>query len=137
MSTRTDILNAMATALTTITTISTIEVNRVTPVDLDIVSLPALFIYSGEEHRVENERQTMGYETYEWIVILEVWGNIDTNLETLLTSIHNIMFTNYQFGGKAVYSFRTGVDMQTLPEESLNAMRIEYTVVYRHIMGTP
>lgn len=116
-----------------------VEINRSTPVDIDMIAFPACFIGSGPEEVAADELQVIGAETFEWEIVLEVWlrkGN-DTD-EVMLGKIHTAMFANYNMSGNAAFSHRTGFTPLTLdPARFLRAMRVTYDVVYRHKLGQP
>jgi hypothetical protein len=137
MTTRQHILEEIYNALTTITDIKYLEIERSTPLEIDSIPFPAVFIYSGPEMRVEDNRGVIGYETYEWNISIECWGtNVD--MEDLLGQIHTVMFINNEFHDYACYSYRMGVSHLVVdPDQSLRAMILEYVVLYRHVQGVP
>jgi hypothetical protein len=134
-STRKRILARIQTLLNSISDIKYTEINRMTVVDTDRVPFPCVFIFSGREDRLEDDRACIGYENWDWKVHLEFWGeNVD--LEEMLKKIHDTIFTDYRLGGDAVEAVRTGVEMWGIdPARNLVAMIIDYRVVYRHALG--
>jgi len=133
--TRENILDTIKTDLTAVTGVNHVALLQPSPVDLDTIALPAIFIYTGPEVRLADNRAVIGWETWQWNIIFEVWAR-DTDMEALLGKIHTAMFNDEEIGNYAVISYRTGVDMQVIdPEQSLQCMVIEYEVIYRHIKG--
>ncbi len=133
---RSDILTYIGTMLGEISDIKEVFVNKPTVVDLDTVSLPCAFIFSGPETRlVDPHYSVIGYETWDWNVLVEVWAQ-DTDMEALLGTIHEKMHSGEQMNSKAVTSFRTGANMMVVdPTQSLEVMSIDYSIIYRHIKG--
>jgi hypothetical protein len=132
---RQDILDRIKVLIDGITTVKGSEINKSTPVDIETIPLPYVFIFSGPEARVTDERAVIGFETWEWKVVLEVWGR-DQDMEALLGEIHSAMYSDYGFSNSAVISYRTGVDMLMVDvEKSLEVMIVDYEVLYRHIKG--
>lgn len=136
MSSRTSILSKIETVLQGVDGINEVIVDKVTPVSLETVVLPCAFVYSGSEIRLTDDRSVIGYENWEWDILIEVWAR-DSVMETLLSSIHSAMFANELMGGYASTSYRTGVDLFVIdPEQSLQSMLITYKVIYRHVSGS-
>ena len=135
MSKRTDILDQLKVTLQSVTGMSEVLVNRTTPVDIETVGFPCAFVYSGNEIRLTDNRSVIGYENWEWQILIEVWGK-DQDMEAFLALIHAALFADEGISGHAVTSYRTGVDMLVIdPEQSLEAMLIQYAVIYRHTRG--
>lgn len=133
--TRENILDRIKTDLTAVTGVNYVTLLQPSPVDLETIAMPAIFIYTGPETRLSDNRAVIGYENWQWEVILEVWAR-DTDMEALLGLIHAAMFADEELGNYAVISYRTGVDMQIVdPEQSLQVMVISYEVIYRHVKG--
>lgn len=133
--TRQNIFDTVEAILTGITSIKHIQVAKISPVDLDTCPFPAAFVYSGPEVRQMGDQAVIGYETWLWQLMIEVWAR-DTVMETLLQSIHTAMFADEDLSGYAVTSYRTGVDFLVVdPERSLQSMLVEYTILYRHVKG--
>lgn len=112
-----------------------VSVARIPPTELDTVPLPACFIYSESEKRITDERSVMGRETWEWIVVLEVWA-LDKDLENLLEYIHETLYADYRFGNYAQGSHREGVDFFTIDTTMrTEGMVIPYNIQYCHVAG--
>lgn len=137
MSKRESILSEIKATLEDISIIRYVEVDRMLQPDLDVVPLPCAFIYPSAETRIQTA--TIGQETWEWEIILEVWSNVsEVSLELLLDSIHTQMFANERLGGYADYSYRVNSDFYYIdPEKELKGMIITYLVRYYHPKGTP
>ena len=135
MSKRTDILAHLKTTLEGVSGIEEVQINRTIPVDIETAVFPCVFLYSGIETRLMDNRAVIGYENWEWTVLIEVWGK-DEDMEALLKLVHDALFADEQIGGHAVTSYRTGVDMLVLdPDRHMEAMLIQYTIIYRHTRG--
>ena len=135
MSHRTDILDRIESLLRAIPDIRDVVVNKSTPVDIDTIVMPYVFVYSGVETKLKDSRAVIGSETWDWAVILEVWAT-EESMEDLLAAIHAAMFADENFGGYASYSERMGVDMYVIdPTRALQSMLITYSVIYRHVQG--
>jgi len=112
-----------------------VELTRTAPPDLETIPLPACFIYSEREYRVEDERSVIGKETWEWYVILEVFA-IDEELETILKFVHSKLYDHYQINDYASWAERMGVDFFVVdPTKQLTSMAISYRITYRHANG--
>jgi hypothetical protein len=134
-SARKRILDRFQTLMNSVSGINYTEVNRMTVVDIGEVRFPSVFIYSGPENRLKDDRAAIGYENWEWRVYLEVWGE-SMDAEDMLKKIHETVFSDYTLGGNCFEAVRTGADMWVVdPARVLSAMLIEYTVMYRHVLG--
>lgn len=70
MSKRSDILSKIKDTLKNITKIKHVEIDRMDSIDLGKLPLPAVFIYSGNDNRVdEGKNATIGFETWDWEVL--------------------------------------------------------------------
>lgn len=138
---RQNILTSFSTIMSGITDIGFqhVEVNRSTPVDLEVTPFPACFIYSGDEQKAEDKMQVVLYETFKWTVELEIWlrdGSLGE--EEILGLVHEAVFADYTHSGNAVSSSRSGSKIFIIEHErSLRAIRIPYEVIYRHRRGQP
>jgi hypothetical protein len=134
---RQQILSSIANTLCQVSAIQTVSINKSDPVDLDTIPMPACFVYSGPQNRAGDDDTIMGYETFEWTVIVEVFAeNVD--METLLGQIHNKMFFNCHQSGTAEFSWLSGVNIFLIdPLRQLQMMSLEFYVLYRHPMGVP
>lgn len=113
-----------------------VSTSKIPPVSLETVALPACFVYSGAETKVNSGSEAaIGSETWSWIVTLEVWGQ-DSVMESLLNLIHSAMYNDYTFNNNAEWSERIGVDFLIVdPTQQLEVMLINYNVIYRHTLG--
>ena len=133
--TRENILDKAKVILTAVDGVLYVDLLHPSPVDIETIPMPAIFIYTGPEVRLNDNRAVIGYETWQWNIVLEVWAR-DTDMEALLGKIHTAMFNDNDFSGSAVVSYRTGVDMQVVDvEQSLQVMVIEQEIIYRHVKG--
>lgn len=132
---RTSILNKIVEILTAITDLKHVENRKISPVDLETVALPCAFVFSGAEQKLNDDKAAIGYENWTWRIVIEVWVK-DTDPEILLKQIHDAMWTNRNIGGFAVTSDRVGVDMLVVDvTQSIEAMLIDYDVLYRNVKG--
>jgi hypothetical protein len=138
MSKRQDILDYIKETLEGVSGMANVEVNRSIPVDIETVDFPSAFVYSGPVMRLINDnRSVIGYENWEWTILIEVWGK-DQDMEALLALVHAALFAKEQMGGLAASSYIVGVDMMTIDvDRHMESMLIQYTVVYRHARGAP
>lgn len=135
MTKRQDILEQLKSMIETVYEVKYVEINRMTVLDLDTVPMPCVFIYSGREVRATDDESVIGFENWDWNIVVEVWAN-DMDLEDLLGKIHAAIYEDYTLGNLASYILRTGVDMLVVdPEKLLKAMLIDYQVKYRHQIG--
>lgn len=104
--------------------------------DIESVEYPCAFIYSGPEVRVEDPtRAVIGYETWDWTIMIEAWVKYDS-AESILPLIHKALADDYTLGQNAVLCKRIGVDMWVIdPEHDWCSMVIPYAVSYRHPKG--
>lgn len=134
---RQTILSKIGEVLEGVSGVEKVEIERSTPVDIDTIPFATCFVYSGPEERATDDRSTIGFETFDWTVVIEVWVRND-DCETLLGAIHKAMFNNYSFGGYALNSKRKAVTMELLDvSKELKAMVVQYSVLYRHLNGQP
>lgn len=136
MSTRVRILDAIEKNMEDTSSIKDVFVNKVSPVDLDIAAFPAAFIYSDSEELVLDERATMGFDTWEWQIVIEIWTNQYAVLDEILVDVHNSMFENYRLDGNAMNSYRTSLSEVIIdPAKEIKAMVLNYSVLYQHKYG--
>jgi hypothetical protein len=136
---RQKILGFIETSLLSLTSvIKTVEKNRANPVDIDTTPMPSAFIYSGRESRHEGREAVIGYENWEWDIHIEVWAR-DTDMEVLLQTIHNTIFSlnkDSDFRVVCEEIKRTSADVYTVdPDNSLQALLIDFWTFYRHKIG--
>lgn len=131
---RKQILNTIATLLAR-AGFATVQLQRISPIDLETLGLPAVFVYAGKERREEST--TIGRESFVLEVEIEVWGK-EEELEELLGLVHLTLAQDMTLGGKAVLLQRRGADSYIIdPERSLGGMLITYEVLYSHVEGDP
>lgn len=134
-STRQHILSHMVTILETLVSLKHVELKHVSPVDLDTVSLPCAFVFGGADRKLNDDRAVIGCENWLWRIVIEVWVK-DADPEDILKEIHDVMWLNRNIGGHAITSDRVGVDLLVVDvEQSIEALLIDYDVLYRHIKG--
>ena len=132
---RQDILSEIVTILETLVSLKHVELKHVSPVDLDTVPLPCAFVFGGAERKLNDFRAVIGYENWLWRVVIEVWVK-DSDPEDILKEIHDVMWTNRSIGGHAITSDRVGVDLLVVDvEQSIEALLLDYDVLYRHERG--
>lgn len=136
MTTRQNILTHLQATLEAVDTVKYVELERAKPIDLDTLPIPCVFVYSGEERRVRDERAIIGQETWDWFLTLEVWTNDDP--EIILGKIHKAMYDDRFFGNHAVDSERDSIEGIYIIDEDSNikSMMLNYIVTYRHTLGT-
>ena len=84
-----------------------------------------------------DEEGSIGFETWDWTVILEVWVKGAKTTEDILKEIHEAMYVDWDRGGYAITSYRTGVDFFYIdPTEEIKGMNITYNIRYEHAQGT-
>lgn len=139
MAVRQNLLDAISSTLQTVNDINSVTINRPMAQDFETVTMPAAFIYSGQSKLAVPDYQTIGYETYEWLVFIEIYGHEDLDLEKMLADVHTALFTNQMLGGYAMYSQVTGTDMleAVSSDRSFSGLLIEFSVMYRHVQGQP
>ena len=117
--------------------VQNVEIEHVTSVDLDTIGFPAVFIFAGEENRVESGG-SVDEETWDWDIMIEVWaeGN-DVDMEEMLQGLHNAMGTDIRLGGFADYSFRRGTSPFFIvdPNKEVKGFGVAYGVRYHHALG--
>ena len=134
MSVRSDILADMDTILKGIAGVGDVYVGKYEQVDLDALTLPALFVMQGSDQ--EGARST-GYEVFTWRVVVEAWCK-DTDAEAVFASIHTALSADPTRGNKAMNCRRTGSDVLSLdPGRGLIALQQTYEILYRHPVGSP
>jgi len=114
-----------------------VELTKTAPPDIETVPLPACFIYTDREYRLEEEdRATISKETWEWYVTIEVWAAYE-ELEAILKFIHKKIYDNYTIGNYANWASRVGVDFLTIDSaHDIESMAISYRIIYRHTLGS-
>lgn len=135
---RENILNKIKEILDDIEDVKYVEIDRMLQPDLETIPLPSVFIYPGSETRVTSGG-VIGYETWEWVITLEVWSDVSiVTLESLLNDIHTTMFTNERIGNYADYSYRLSSEFFYIdPEKNLKGMILNYLIRFDHPKGTP
>ena len=118
-----------------------VAIGEITPVDLDTVAFPAIFVFPGPEKRMD---EVTDMEQWEWTIIFEVWAK-DEDMEHLLGLLHTVMAKNNSDGGLicstlmgVIHVMRMSSDMLVVdPDRSLLAMVVTFSVLYRHSYGQP
>lgn len=133
---RQNILARIKEDLEAIASIKEVYLYESGPMDLETVPMPCAFIHTSDEARLVDSRAVIGYETWSWQVVIEVWA-VDKEMEDLLNDIHTKMYSDNSFNDYAIVSYRTGVDFLFIdPERALESMLITYEITYRHVKGT-
>jgi hypothetical protein len=123
MSVRSSILADMEAVLKGISGVGDVYTGKYEQVDLDQLTLPALFVLQGSDQ--EAARST-GYECK------------DTDAETVFASIHTALSADPTRGGTSMNCRRTGSDILSLdPGRGLIALQQTYEILYRHPIGSP
>lgn len=120
---------------------NSVSVGKISPVDIETVKFPSVFVFQGAESRLEDNS---AFEQWDWTISLEVWAK-DEDLEHLLGLLHTEMEKNYSDGGLICSTLlgvidvkRTGSDIMVVdPEQSIVAMIVTFSVLYRHLFGQP
>ena len=134
-STRQNILNQIVTTLESLSALKYVEQKKISPVDLETVPFPCAFVFSGAERKLNDDRAVIGDENWSWRIVIEVWAK-DTDMESLLKEIHDLMWINRSLNGYAALLDRVGVDFLVVDvEQSIEAMLIDFDVLYRHKCG--
>lgn len=118
-------------------TAQSVEIDRATSIDLDTIGFPAVFIYAGEENRVESGGSN-DEEMWDWDIMIEFWAegsNVD--MEEILQGLHNAMGIDIRLGGFADYSFRRGTSPFFIvdPNKEVKGFGVAYGVRYHHALG--
>lgn len=133
---REDILLTLKTKLEEIEDLATVILDKGNIPSIDVVELPACFVFSDKEYRVEDDRAVIGYETFSWDIVLEVHIQA-VDLENMLAQIHDKLFIDRYLDGYAVETKRTGVDIYFDDvNNDVKVMMIPYSVLYRIVKGT-
>jgi hypothetical protein len=134
MSVRSSILTEMEAVLKGIPGVGDVTTGKYEQVDLDQLTLPALFVMQGSDQ--EAARST-GYEVFTWRVVVEAWCK-DTDAESVFASIHAALSADPTRGGTALNCHRTGSEILSLdPGRGLIALQQTYEILYRHPVGSP
>jgi len=134
MSVRSSILADIETTLKDIPGVGDVTTGKYEQVDLDQLTLPALFVLQGSDQ--EGARST-GYEVFTWRVVVEAWCR-DTDAEAVFASIHAAVSADPTRGGKALNCHRTGSEIFSLdPGRGLIALQQSFEILYRHPVGSP
>jgi hypothetical protein len=134
VTTRQSILANIVSELQDIVQLESVTAEEVTISDIDTVPMPAAFVVAGPETRIEDG--TLGYETWSWDVVIEIWAR--TNLEELLGLVHSKLYEDYSRGSYALETTRVGADIYTIEaDKHLNGLSLTFRILYRHRFGTP
>jgi len=134
-SSRNNILTNLQSTLEGISSIKTVIIKKSSMTDLDVISLPAIFIYIGPEEKVFDQRAIIGYETWDWKITLAVYAR-DTDMEELLKDIHDVLFASRTLTNTCIDIIRQSADeLMVDVEDSLKILILDYSVLYRHTIG--
>jgi hypothetical protein len=132
--TRQNIISNIVAELQEISQLKSVTAEEVVITDLDTVPMPCAFVVVGPETRLDVG--TIGYETWNWSINVEVWAK--TDLEVLLGLIHTKMYEQPLRGGYALNTVRVGSDIFTIEsDKQLNGLLINFQIHYRHSWGNP
>jgi hypothetical protein len=136
MTKREQILEVIKTIFEGTRLFKTVKIENFDLIDLQKTALPVAYIYKGKEVRADDsDRGTIGFETWDWTVVIEIWAK-DGDLEDFLDTIHTAMFANYRFNGLARYSYRTSAEPFMVETSMMvHGMSITYQVLYEHPQG--
>ena len=131
---RQSIISNIVAVLQEITQLNSVTAEEVVITDLDTVPMPCAFVVVGSEARIETG--TIGYESWEWAINVEIWSK--TDLEVMLGLIHEKMYDDPSRGGFAQNTVRMGSDIFTIEtDKQLNGIMINFKISYRHPWGNP
>jgi len=131
---RQSIISNIVAVLQEITQLKSVTAEEVVITDLDTVPMPCAFVVVGSEARIETG--TIGYESWEWAINVEIWSK--TDLEVMLGLIHEKMYNDPSRGGFAQNTVRMGSDIFTIEtDKQLNGIMINFKISYRHPWGNP
>ena len=131
---RQNIISNIVTALQEISQLKSVTAEEIVITDLDTVPMPCAFVVASNESRIETG--TIGYESWDWSVNVEVWAR--TDLEVLLGLIHAKLYEDPLRGGYATSTHRVGSDIFTIEtDKQLNGLMINFSIQYRHAWGNP
>jgi hypothetical protein len=138
---RQQILTVFKDIITDVDGVEGVEIDRTTLTDIDTVPLAYVFIFAGPEVRARDGVQVMGFETWVWHVLVEVWAYKDTSIdgeamEVMIGRIHKAIYDNYRLDGYAVSTRRIGADQKYFDlDGTRKAVILPFEVVYRHKAG--
>jgi hypothetical protein len=131
---RQNIVANIVTELQEIPQLKSVTAEEVVITDLDTVPMPCAFVVAGAEARIETG--TIGYESWDWSINVEVWARED--VEVLLGLIHQKLYEDPLRSGLAQNTVRMGSDIFTIEaDKQLNGIIINFKVSYRHPWGNP
>jgi len=131
---RQNIISNIVTVLQEISQLKSVTAEEIVITDLDTVPMPCAFVVVSSESRVETG--TIGYESWDWSINVEVWAR--TDLEVLLELIHKKLYEDPLRGGYATNTHRIGSDIFTIEsDKQLNGLMINFQIHYRHPWGNP
>lgn len=121
------------------------EVDRSLAINIDAAPMASCFVYAGPETRVTADNEaTLGFETWDMIVIVEIWA-FKTDLEIILGRVHRalnddrFLTVDYTPRGQLLCATgikRTGADPQYFEADNeKKAMLVSFIARYRHEIG--
>jgi len=129
---RNRILQLIANAVKSIPYIKTVEVDRINAVDITKTSLPAIFIYGGNDKSIDD---VIGMETWDWEISVEVWAK-GKDMEDILADIHKKLHAINGKTGEINTITRTSSEMFVVdPTKLIKGMLLKYSVIYRNPLG--
>jgi hypothetical protein len=133
-----------------ITGIKKAEVDRSLAVNIDTAPMASSFVYAGPETRVTADNEaTLGFETWDFTVIVEIWAR-KNDIENLLAKLHQAIndnrfltvvkyVTTSNPSGRLLSGTgikRDGADPQYFEvAEEKKAMIVPFVCRYRHTIG--
>jgi len=131
------ILANMLSVIQSISEIKHVEINRAIAVDLDIVPLPCVFIFSDTEAPMPDEG-AIGTQAWNFTVTLDVYAQ-DSDMENLLGLIEVAVMSDPGRGNvHAKRTERLGFELHTISSDrSLMGFSVPYSIVYQHDYGNP
>ena len=135
MSIRKDILASFEEDLNEIPELEEVEVNEVSPADLDDKPFPCSFVFSGPSVKVQ--RACIGFETWDWSVVVETWVQED-DVEEWIERLHAKLCEDYTRDGNSTESYLIDTDIITLnATKELQSIVLIWRVRYSHKVGEP
>ena len=134
MTVRASILANAKGTIEAVSGIEQVEAGKWSEVALKDLTLPAAFIILGPDEVVSGPA---GFESFWLPAVVEVWCK-ESDMETLIGSVHASMLADETRGGNALNTVRdTCIPFAVDPARGLVGFDLTFKILYRHPYGQP
>lgn len=136
---KTNVMEAVKTALKTIPEVLTVERIPAKGIDLDVAPMPAIFFYDEDENRDRRNRVATGAVNiivFGYIpLLMEGYKDVNDLADLVQGRIHNVMTQHSLTGNPLIQNIVEGKVYKDYPNDEYMLLIMTFTVTYLHNWG--